>query len=241
MQLRKTISSVPFHFDVCVYVVWWTSLCWPHSIRKLHQQSFNVLLLLSRGPYQNRLAAGAKFLLHKFKQPFTITRDLTTKEDTLDETPGSHQRNYRIVCKVRRRIYLLTLTVHFPMAWASLTLEFCCIDVWSCEWQGFVWHRGLGTCSLWRRFCAGACRCYQRLEPCEWYNNSQVRSLQFQNFFCCLHAHDFLVLKVVEISDGESLLLFLYSVLCRGLVIQMKHFLPDCLILSVNCSLLFYD
>ena len=63
----------------------------------------------------------------------------------------------------------------------------------------------------------------------------------FKSFFLFLHAHDFLVLREAEISDRGSLFLFLYGVVCHGLVIQWSIFLPDCLILSVNCSLLFYD
>jgi len=51
------------------------------------------------------------------------------KEDGLDETPGSHLKNSRIACKVLRRIYFLTVTVHFPLARAIVALEFCCVDV----------------------------------------------------------------------------------------------------------------
>ena len=130
MQLRKTISLVPFHFDVrmCLRALMDVPLLTP-----FYQKASSAIFKFSATPITWLLPEPtcrcAKFLLHKFKQLFTITRDVTTKEDALDETPGSHQRNYRIVCKVWRRIYLLTLTVHFPMAWASLALKFCCSDV----------------------------------------------------------------------------------------------------------------
>lgn len=169
MQL-KTISLVPFN-------LLWECVCGLTLIHDLLSQFIPywcyygrlfadpiLLLLFSHGSYQRWFVNVSKFSWHKFKQQFTIITDLITKEDGLDETPGSHLSNSRIACKVLR-IYFLTLMVHFPLARATVALEFCCVGVWSCEWQGFVGYRTPGTCSLWRQFCPDASQCYNRLKP----------------------------------------------------------------------------